>query len=126
MNYGGVNPQTFVNTFHSSLRNMIITNAAGLTLFGISKGMIKFYRILLTYIAYFLILLSCFISYHTGKQFKIAINNIKKNQEDLPVVYKELIPEWNNWYRLCIVYGIFIFVVGTTIFISKQVLPMSL
>jgi hypothetical protein len=124
MNYS-VNPQTFINTYQSSLRNMIITNAAGLTLFGMTSGMIKFYRILLTYIAYFLILLSCYISYHTARQLKITINNFKRNQDKLDSVYVELIPEWNNWYKLCVVYGIFIFIVGTVVFISKQVLPMS-
>ena len=119
-----VNPQTSLNTFHSSVRNMIITNGVGLSIFGLSvKNIPNYYKILLTLIAYLFILISVFISYMSARHLKIIIEDVKNNPE-APEYYKKIVPEWNYWYYMCIIYGAFIFIIGTVILISKQVLPI--
>lgn len=112
-----VNPQSFINTHHSALRNMIITQAAALTLFGYSNKSEISKRIFL-YIAYLLIIISCIIGYLAANQLKILIDDIK-NDNNLPNIYVKLIPEWNKWYYITLIFVISIFIIGTSIFISK-------
>lgn len=118
------NPQAALNTFHSSIRNMIITNGVGLTLFGLSvKNISSYYKTMLTIIAYLFVLISVFIAYLSARHLKIVIDE-SKNEENLSSYYKKVIPEWRYWYYMCIVYGAFIFIIGTVVLISKQVLPI--
>lgn len=120
------NPQTAVNTFHSSLRNAIITNGVALTLFGMTvKNVSKFWNTLLTVIAYLFVLMSTFITYNASKHIKMLIN-LLKNDKELEDNYKIFLPEWEKWYKLGLVFSFIIFLIGTVILISKSIIPFNI
>ena len=120
------NPQTAVNTFHSSLRNAIITNGVALTMFGMTvKNVSKFWNTLLTIIAYLFVLMSTFITYNASKHLKMLID-LLNNDEKLEDKYKMFLPEWNKWYQLGLVFSVIILLIGTIILISKSVIPFNI
>ena len=120
------NPQTAINTFHSSLRNAIITNGVALTMFGMTvKNVSKFWNTLLTIIAYLFVLMSTFITYNASKHLKMLID-LLNNDEKLEDKYKMFLPEWNKWYQLGLVFSVIILLIGTIILISKSVIPFNI
>ena len=123
--------QSAVSIFHSSIRNTIITNGVALTLFGMSINNIsKFWKNLLTLIAYIFVLISVFISYNASRHLKITLEHdiIKANNEEgeHSEAYKTLLREWNKWYLLGLSLSLIIFIIGTLILISKSIIPFNI
>lgn len=116
-----INPQAFVNTHLSTTRNMVITGALAITVSGLAIKNITEYKIMskvALLLSFCLILLSCYFGVSSSNQLNIVLSKFEKD-ENLPEIYKILLPEWRKLGEATMYYAIFIFTIGIILLSSK-------
>ena len=119
------NPQTFLNTYLSAIRNTIISLTLGIGIFGFSK---TFKDKKSSLILRFLSIVIYVYSFITGLNTSLMLHSYLKKMENLDENNKAYIPEYINFkfwkvylilgYTLCVIL-ILLFVLALQRFIGK-------
>jgi hypothetical protein len=106
-----VDPQAAYAAMLSGQRNMFLTSALGITMFGFSE---KFKHnsiiILINIIGLLIFLLSSFIGIKITEEFHQLLGIIKKEVKKDQVILKNQIKGWGEWRRINYTYIIFLII----------------
>lgn len=119
------NPQTFINTYLSAIRNTIISLTLGIGIFGFSKTFKdKKSSLILRFLSIFIY----FYSFVTGLNTSLMLHSYLKKMDNLDENNKANIPEYINFkfwqvylilgYTLCVIL-ILLFILALQRFILK-------
>jgi hypothetical protein len=113
-----INPQTFLNGFFSTQRNMYLTSAIGLTLYGISNNTTdETIHNSLEYTSLFMFIYSCSICWINSLELKRMTTLLQSDKDE----YDETLDlnTWDKYFYLNISYIIVLFILVLAIIEKK-------